>query len=81
MDSPLRVLLLEDSPADARLIELELEQNGYAPAIERVDTCQSHVGRCHRRLLHTAVQRARGARDGTGKGFGCPLHYRFRRDW
>jgi PAS domain S-box-containing protein len=38
MDSPLRVLLLEDSPADARLIELELEQNGYAPAIERVDT-------------------------------------------
>jgi PAS domain S-box-containing protein len=38
MDVPLRVLLLEDSAADARLITLELEQNGYAPTVERVET-------------------------------------------
>jgi PAS domain-containing protein len=38
MDSPLRVLLLEDSPGDARLIELELERSDYAPTVMRVDT-------------------------------------------
>ena len=38
MGSPLRVLLLEDSPGDARLIIVELEESGFTPTAERVDT-------------------------------------------
>jgi len=38
MDTPLRVLLVEDSEADARLIVLELQQSGYDPKVERFYT-------------------------------------------
>jgi signal transduction histidine kinase/DNA-binding response OmpR family regulator len=38
MGSPLRVLLLEDSAGDAKLLVWELEQNGYHPTVERVYT-------------------------------------------
>jgi PAS domain S-box-containing protein len=36
MSTPLRVLLVEDSEGDARLIVLELEQSGYDVSFERV---------------------------------------------
>lgn len=38
MDTPLRVLLVEDSEDDALLILRELRRAGYAPTAERVDT-------------------------------------------
>jgi DNA-binding NtrC family response regulator len=38
MSTPLRVLLVEDSKGDANLIVLELQDSGYAPEFERVDT-------------------------------------------
>ncbi len=38
MTIPLRVLLIEDSEDDARLLARELRQQGYAPTIERVET-------------------------------------------
>ncbi|WP_448191016.1 putative bifunctional diguanylate cyclase/phosphodiesterase [Azospirillum sp. sgz301742] len=38
MPKPLRVLLIEDSPDDAELLELELLQGGFAPTIRRVET-------------------------------------------
>jgi len=34
----LQVLLVEDNPDDAELIELELCRNGYLPTITRVET-------------------------------------------
>jgi PAS domain S-box-containing protein len=41
MGTPLRVLLVEDSEGDARLITLELEQSGYDVSFERVDTADA----------------------------------------
>jgi len=38
MDTPLRVILIEDSEDDAALIVLELQRGGYAPTCERVET-------------------------------------------
>jgi PAS domain S-box-containing protein len=38
MSTPLRVLLVEDSKGDANLIVLELQDSGYDPEFERVDT-------------------------------------------
>jgi PAS domain S-box-containing protein len=38
MDAPLRVLIVEDSVADAELLVRELERGGYAVAYERVQT-------------------------------------------
>jgi len=38
MGTPLRVLIVEDSRADAELLRLELERGGYEPVVERVDT-------------------------------------------
>ena len=38
MSTPLRVLILEDRPADAELMVYELEQAGFEPAWQRVDT-------------------------------------------
>jgi signal transduction histidine kinase/FixJ family two-component response regulator len=35
---PLRVLLVEDSPADAELVLAQLRRGGYAPAARRVET-------------------------------------------
>src|SRR4030042_921513 len=37
MGKPLRVLLIEDSAADARLIERVLREGGYEPSIRRVE--------------------------------------------
>ena len=36
MGKPLRVLLIEDSDADARLLERALREGGYEPGIRRV---------------------------------------------
>ncbi|MEB3330062.1 MAG: ATP-binding protein [Candidatus Sericytochromatia bacterium] len=38
MDAPLRVLLVEDSPADAELLQLRLERGGFAVTLHRVVT-------------------------------------------
>jgi diguanylate cyclase (GGDEF)-like protein/PAS domain S-box-containing protein len=38
MAEPLRVLLVEDDPLDARLIEAELRASGFTPKIVRVET-------------------------------------------
>lgn len=38
MSKPLRVLVLEDHPADAELMICELRQNGFAPYWQRVET-------------------------------------------
>jgi PAS domain S-box-containing protein len=42
---PLRVLIAEDSPADAELILRELRRAGYEPAWERVDTEAAYLAR------------------------------------
>src|SRR6059036_2212837 len=39
--TPLRVLIVEDAPADAELIVRELRQGGFAPTHERVDSADS----------------------------------------
>jgi two-component sensor histidine kinase len=41
MTAPLRVLLVEDSEDDARLLLRELRQRGYSPTFERVETALS----------------------------------------
>lgn len=38
---PLRVLLVEDSPADAALVLAHLRRDGYAPAARRVETVEA----------------------------------------
>ncbi len=38
MDRPLRVLIVEDSEQDARLLVRELRRGGYVPTVERVQT-------------------------------------------
>jgi PAS domain S-box-containing protein len=38
MSTPIRVLIVEDSPDDATLLLLELERSGYDPTFARVDT-------------------------------------------
>jgi diguanylate cyclase (GGDEF)-like protein len=38
MTTPLRVLIIEDSEADAELLRRELRRGGYAPEFERVET-------------------------------------------
>src|SRR5260221_8266387 len=37
-DTPIRVLIVEDNPADAELLELRLLKGGYAPSTRRVQT-------------------------------------------
>ncbi|MBI4320064.1 MAG: response regulator [Chloroflexi bacterium] len=41
MGKPLRVLIVEDSKADAELLLIELERGGYAPTSRRVDTAEA----------------------------------------
>lgn len=43
----LRVLLLEDSEADAELIAAELQRSGMKPVIERVDSAESFTAALH----------------------------------
>ena len=38
MNTPIRVLIVEDSQDDAALLLLELESGGYDPTFERIDT-------------------------------------------
>ena len=38
MPTPLRLLILEDQPADAELVVLHLERSGFAPRWQRVET-------------------------------------------
>jgi PAS domain S-box-containing protein len=40
-DRPLRVLLVEDNPEDAFLLERHLQRAGYAPALLRVETAEA----------------------------------------
>lgn len=47
MSTPLRVLMLEDRQADARLVIHELRQAGYDPQWERVDTEAEFLARVH----------------------------------
>ena len=44
MDRPLKVLLVEDSDHDARLLTHELRQGGYDPLYERVETPEAMIG-------------------------------------
>jgi two-component system, NtrC family, sensor kinase len=44
MENDLRILLVEDLPSDAELIEREIRTAGYIPAIHRVETRQDFVG-------------------------------------
>ncbi|SPE61511.1 hypothetical protein SBV1_720004 [Verrucomicrobia bacterium] len=41
MNEPLQVLIVEDSENDALLLELELQQAGYQPVCERVETAEA----------------------------------------
>ena len=43
--TPLRVLLLEDEPADAELITHALREAGFEPVVSRVDNEADYVGR------------------------------------
>lgn len=43
MSQPIRVLIVEDSEADALLLLRSLRQGGYAPSFERVDTPQEYL--------------------------------------
>lgn len=43
MPQPLRVLILEDRPSDARLVLSELRHAGYEPQWDRVDTEQDYI--------------------------------------
>lgn len=45
MKSPLKVLLVEDSPADADLIVFELRRAGFAPNAQRVETKSEYLAR------------------------------------
>jgi two-component system cell cycle sensor histidine kinase/response regulator CckA len=47
MATPLKVLLLEDRPADAKLVLHELQRGGYEPQWERVDSEADFVARLH----------------------------------
>lgn len=40
-NQPIEILLVEDNPEDAALIELELEKAGYLPEISRVETARA----------------------------------------
>jgi len=40
MDTPIRVLIVEDSEEDALLVERELKRGGFAPTCVRVDTAE-----------------------------------------
>jgi PAS domain S-box-containing protein len=44
MSKPLRVVLVEDSEADARLLDHELQRGGYAPAVRRAATAAGLAG-------------------------------------
>lgn len=48
MSEPLRVLLVEDSPTDAKLVVLELQQTGRALDVERVQSAEA---------MHAALER------------------------
>ena len=41
MKKPIRILIVEDSEADAKLLLLELQRNGYDPIWERVQTAEA----------------------------------------
>lgn len=43
MTTPIRVLVLEDRPADAELMVLELQRAGFEPDWKRVDTEQEYL--------------------------------------
>ncbi|MBI2939284.1 MAG: PAS domain S-box protein [Chloroflexi bacterium] len=50
MPTPLRVLILEDRPADAELMLYELNRTGFEPTWQRVDTESDYLARLDRTL-------------------------------
>ncbi len=48
MNKSLRALIVEDSDHDARLLLHELQQGGYDPVYERVETCEAMVNALER---------------------------------
>ena len=69
MEKPLRVLILEDRPADAEIIQFELEEAGFVPAAKVVRTEEDYIReleafwpRSHPfRLRPSQIQRRDGA--------------------
>lgn len=51
MPQALRVLIVEDNPADAELVLRELRRAGFAPDWERVDTEADYLGKLGPGLL------------------------------
>lgn len=47
MPRPLKVLIVEDNPADAELALLQLRRDGFEPEWERVDTEEAYLARLH----------------------------------
>jgi PAS domain S-box-containing protein len=47
MPNPLKLLIVEDNPADAEMELLELQRAGFAPEWERVDTEEAFLARLH----------------------------------
>ncbi len=47
MNQPLRVLIAEDNPADAKLVLLELRHAGFEPEWVRVDTESTFLNQLH----------------------------------
>lgn len=50
MDEPLKVVMLEDRPAQAETILRELRQAGFDPVCERVETQRQYLARLHSNL-------------------------------
>jgi CheY-like chemotaxis protein len=48
LTTPLRVLFVEDSEDDMRLLVRQLRQGGYAPAVERAETADGLRAALHR---------------------------------
>jgi signal transduction histidine kinase len=64
--SPLRVLLVEDSPDDAELTVAALSSGGYNPIVERVDTAKSMAAALERATWDVVIS------DYTLPGFDAP---------
>src|SRR5437868_2329089 len=88
MGKPLRVLMVEDSEDDARLVLRELRTAGYDLTHERVDTAAALEAALDRHpwdlvigpAQHAAFQRHCGPGDAAGAGPRRPLHLRVRHD-
>jgi hypothetical protein len=55
MTKPLRVLLIEDSEDDARLLVRELQRQGYSPTVERVESAPTMRAALQRRTWDIVI--------------------------